>query len=369
GRLAGGIAHDFNNLMTTVIGFSDLLLSRVGDDERLSVDLLEIRHAGERAAALTKQLLAFSRQQAREPKVLDLNAVIRDHARMLERLVGRDVEVLTKLAAGLPPIKADADQLEQVLGNLAMNAGDAMPRGGRLSIETHALDVPEASSPFPSFVPPGRFVELLVSDSGRGMDEEVKRRAFEPFFTTKEKGKGAGLGLSTVYGIVKQSGGYVTIESAAGAGGTTIHVLFPPAEESLSDRTKSSPSSRSGGGVLLLVEDEEPVRRLLSEGLARAGYRVLSASSAGEALDLARTEAGPIDLLVSDWMLPDAKGDELLHRLREVRPGTKVLFVSGYAEEAFSRGGVLEPGESFLMKPVLVSTLAEKIRGILDDGG
>ncbi|HXM37543.1 MAG TPA: PAS domain S-box protein [Gemmatimonadales bacterium] len=367
GRLAGGIAHDFNNLLTAIFGYSDLLAEELPADSPAREDLQEIRTAATRAAALTRQLLAFSRQQVLQPVVLNINGAIEDLEKMLRRVLGEDVELETHLARDLGNATVDPGQLEQVIMNLAVNARDAMPTGGKLTIETANValggDYAEAHRP----VVPGDYIMLAVSDSGIGMNETVKTRLFEPFFTTKEIGKGTGLGLATVYGIVKQSGGYIWVYSEPGHG-AAFKVFFPRVHAPVDEAKKAAPTDGKLGGTetILLAEDDELLRPLARELLAKLGYRVLEASSAAAALELARTHPGNIDLLVSDVVMPEQSGLQLARQLAADRPQMKVLYMSGYTDEAIVRHGLLDPGKNFLQKPFTPAVLARKVREVLD---
>ena len=367
GRLAGGIAHDFNNLLTAVSGYSELLLTQLpeGDPRRESAE--EIRQAGSRAAALTRQLLAFSRRQVLEPRVLDLNAVISGMERMLRRVIGEDVELTTALEPELWRSKADPGQIEQAILNLVVNARDAMPRGGRLTVETANVELDEKFAGLYATVHPGPHVMLAVSDTGVGMDAELQARLFEPFFTTKERGKGTGLGLSTTYGIVKQSGGSIWVYSEPGHG-TTFKIYLPRCEEPLEDRVAPAPTKAPAAGTesVLLVEDEPEVRRLVEKLLALRGYKVLSAGSPSEAIALARRHEAPIELLLTDVIMPGMNGRELARVLAETRPRMKVLYMSGYTDAAISQQGILAPGTAFLSKPFTPDVLARKVREVID---
>ena len=369
GRLAGGIAHDFNNLLTAVSGYSELLLRELpaGDPGRESAE--EIRKAGSRAAALTQQLLAFSRRQVLEPRVLDLNAVIAGMERMLRRVIGEDVELITATQPDLWRAKADPGQIEQAILNLVVNARDAMPRGGRLTLETANVELDEEFAGRYASVEPGPHVMLAVSDTGIGMDAELQARLFEPFFTTKEHGKGTGLGLSTTYGIVKQSGGSIWVYSEPGHG-TTFKIYLPRCEEPLED-LPAAPTAREaapGSETVLLVEDEPEVRRLVEKLLRLKGYRVLSAGSPSDAVAIARRHEDAIDLLLTDVIMPGMNGRELARLLAEGRPAMKVLYMSGYADAAMSQHGILPPGTAFLSKPFTPEVLARKVREVLDGG-
>jgi CheY-like chemotaxis protein len=366
GRLAGGIAHDFNNLLTAILGYAELMESQL-EDEGLKSELREIRLAGERAAALTRQLLAFSRRQVLQPRTLDLNTVVSDVEKMLARLIGEDVTLATRLEPDLGCVKADPGQLEQVMMNLAVNARDAMPEGGTLTFETaNAVLDADFVAVHPGALP-GAYVVLMVADTGTGMTDEVRSHAFEPFFTTKEKGKGTGLGLATAYGIVKQSGGYITVDSGVGRG-TTFRIYLPRVEGTavVSERTASSSRLAIGTETILLVEDEAGVRRLSLTVLESQGYVVLEAASGDMALQVARSRTGPIHLVVTDVVMPGMSGRELWDRLRVLRPDSRVLFMSGYTDDAIARHGVLEPGIAFLQKPFTPFSLAQKVREVLD---
>ena len=370
GRLAGGIAHDFNNLLTIINGFSGLLLTEAPEHDPARPMLEDIHKAGERAAALTGQLLAFSRKQILQPRVLDLNALVADMHKMLARVIGEDVSLIAAPAPGLARIRADAGQVEQVLMNLAVNARDAMPGGGRLTVETANVSLDEVSTQgFPG-VRPGPYVLLAVSDTGTGMDAETQGHLFEPFFTTKGPGKGTGLGLATVYGIVKQSGGHVKVYSEPGRG-TTFKVYFPAIEavEGRGDAEPAAAEPARGKEVVLLVEDEEGVRRLTQSLLERLGYRVLAAPGGAEALEAAAGHRGEIDVLVTDVVMPQMSGPQVAEALEPLHPGIKVLYLSGYADDAVVRHGVLGAGKAFLQKPFTAAALAEKVRQVLDEQG
>ncbi|HET8713216.1 MAG TPA: PAS domain S-box protein [Gemmatimonadales bacterium] len=368
GRLAGGVAHDFNNVLTAIFGYVDLLREEFPEATGAGKDLAEIRKAAERAASLTRQLLAFSRQQVLEPVVLHVNDLVEDIEKMLHRLIGEDVQLRLKLARDAGHVRADPGQMQQVIMNLVVNARDAMPQGGSLIIETASADLSEQYAELHRPVVPGPYVMLAISDTGVGMTAEVKAKIFEPFFTTKEKGKGTGLGLSTVYGIVKQSGGYIWAYSEVGRG-TTFKVYLPrvaaAADKPLERRPE--PAARGGRETILLAEDDGLLRPLARTLLEKLGYAVLEAEDAESALATAATHAGPIDLLVTDVIMPGAGGRELARRLHETRPGTKVLFVSGYTDDAIVQHGMLEPGLDFLQKPFTPAALAKKIRAVLDN--
>jgi PAS domain S-box-containing protein len=366
GRLAGGVAHDFNNMLTIISGYSGLLLEHPATIEPLRGYVDEIRNASGRAASLTRQLLAFSRQQVLAPRVLDLNAVVSNIQKMLKRLIGEDIDLVTALGESLWPVMADPGQLEQVLLNLAVNARDAMPDGGVVSIETTnvKMDTAAAQAHFP--LKPGPYALLTFSDTGSGMDAETQARIFEPFFTTKETGKGTGLGLATVYGIVKQSGGYIWVFSEVGKG-TTFKIYLPRTEVELDDSGpgRSLVETQRGTETLLLVEDEDAVRELVRNVLRENGYRVLEASRGEEALELSELFAGRIDLLVTDVVMPGMNGRELARRLVSSRPQVKVLYISGYADNAVWYPGGLDAGGAFLQKPFTPEALARKVREAL----
>jgi two-component system, cell cycle sensor histidine kinase and response regulator CckA len=366
GRLAGGVAHDFNNVLTAIFGYADLIAEDFPLDSPVRRDLEEIRKAAQRASALTRQLLAFSRQQVLEPVVLSVNDLVEDIDKMLQRLVGEDVELRVKLPPDVGNVRTDPGQLQQVIMNLVVNARDAMPTGGKLLIETANADLTEQYAEAHQPVSPGRYVLLAVSDTGSGMTAEVKSRMFEPFFTTKEKGRGTGLGLSTVYGIVKQSGGYVWVYSELGRG-TTFKIYLPRVDAPVARiAAPRETGTLAGTETILLAEDDAMLRPLARGLLERLGYTVLDAENAERALGAARAHAGPIHLLVADVVMPGGSGRELARRLAESRPDTKVLYVSGYTDDAIVHHGMLEPGLAFLQKPFTPDALARKVRAVLD---
>jgi PAS domain S-box-containing protein len=364
GRLAGGVAHDFNNLLTAIGGYSELLLMRLAEDDPARHEVEEIRRAGERAAALTRQLLAFSRRQVIQPRVLDLNDVVRDTERMLRRLIGEDVRLATRLADHLLAVKADPGQLEQVVMNLAVNARDAMPEGGRLTISSgrHAVSAYDSRHPRAK---PGSWVFLQVVDTGVGMQPDVVRRIFEPFFTTKEVGKGTGLGLSTVYGIVEQGGGWIEVDSEP-AKGSAFTVWLPEASEPITETAAPPKARRSAGGeVVLVVEDEPAVRALVSRTLLAHGYVVLEAPSGVDAMSLAARHDGEIHLLLTDVVMPDLRGPDLRERLIALRPDLRTVFMSGYSEDT-ALPASSTPGVGFLQKPFTPERLTRLLRDVLD---
>jgi PAS domain S-box-containing protein len=366
GRLAGGVAHDFNNLLTIISGYGGLLLEHPGIIEPLRGYVNEIRNASGRAASLTRQLLAFSRQQVLAPRVLGLNAVVANIEKMLKRLIGEDVDLVTNLGESLWPVKADPGQLEQVLLNLAVNARDAMPNGGVLTITTANVEMDSASAQTHFPLSPGPYVLLAFNDTGIGMDAETQARIFDPFFTTKDKGKGTGLGLAMVYGIVKQSGGYIWVYSEVGKG-TTFKIYLPRTAEEVDESGpgRSLVEAQQGTETLLLVEDEDAVRALVRNVLKERGYRVMEASRGQDALDLAEQYWGQIDLLVTDVVMPQMSGRELARRLANLRPQIKVLYISGYADNAVWYEGGLDSAVAFLQKPFSPEALAHKVREVL----
>jgi two-component system cell cycle sensor histidine kinase/response regulator CckA len=367
GRLAGGVAHDFNNLLSAILSYSELVLDDLPADHASREDVEQIRQAGNRAAELTHQLLAFSRRQLLQLRIIDLNAVVASVDRMLRRVIGEDIELRTVLSPSLGHTKADAGQLEQVLINLAVNARDAMPTGGILTITTANAEVGGRRVAGWPQVQPGGYVTLSVRDTGTGMSREVQERIFEPFFTTKGPGHGTGLGLSTVYGIVAQSGGQVFVTSEPGAGST--FTIYLPAHQADIDVAAARPPRapvRSGAETVLLVEDETLVRQLTHEILRRNGYRVLEAADGVEALAVVRDHAGHIDLMLTDVVMPRMSGHELVELARPVRPDMRILYVSGYSEEAIARQGQLTDGIELLAKPFTPGVLTAKIRELLD---
>jgi len=366
GRLAGGVAHDFNNVLSVIIGYGDLLLQDLRPADPMRAEVEEIRKAGQRAAGLTRQLLMFSRQQVVEPRVIDLHEVLTSMDKMLQRILGEDVELVSMPPKAAGRVKADPSHIEQVILNLVVNARDAMPTGGKLTLETAnvVLDEDYARSHLPAKA--GPYVMLAVSDTGVGMDRETQARIFEPFFTTKDIGTGTGLGLSTVFGIVQQSGGNIWVYSEPGKG-TTFKVYLPRVDDDVdAPKPHVAPATLRGTETILLVEDEEQVRTVVVNILRRQGYRVFPAQHAGEALLLCESYPEAIDLLITDVVMPQMSGPELARRLARTRPGMKVLCMSGYTDDSIVRHGVLESGVAFLQKPVTPATLASKVREILD---
>jgi PAS domain S-box-containing protein len=367
GRLAGGVAHDFNNLLTVINGYGGMLLDGLGETHALRDAALEICNAGERAAALTRQLLAFSRRQVLDPKVINLNVVVENFVKMLRRLVGEDIEVITALDPSLEQAVADQGLIEQVLMNLATNARDAMPQGGTLLIETKNVDIDEDYAAAHAAAKLGRHVVLTFSDSGVGMDAATRARAFEPFFTTKPRGKGTGIGLATVYGIVQQCNGWIWVYSEVGKG-TTFKIYLPPTLESgpVNVDTPARALDLRGTETILVVEDQSEVRKLTVEALKLYGYRVMDAANGDDALHLCRSWPAPIDLMITDIIMPGITGPEVADQLAALRPGTKVLYISGYPEDLVANQGVLDPGVAYLSKPFTAVALAEKVRGVLN---
>jgi hypothetical protein len=369
GMLAGGVAHDFNNLLTIISGYSQLLLNSLapGDANRYSAE--QILKAGERAATLTRQLLAFSRPQVLQPKVLELNKLVTSLSTLLRRLIGEDVDLQLALRADLGMVSADAGQIEQVLMNLVVNARDAMPKGGTLTIETANVELDESYSGRHLAVKPGPYVQIAVSDNGGGMDEATQARLFEPFFTTKAAGRGTGLGLSTVFGIVKQSGGHLDVYSVPGRG-TSVKVYLPRSDQPAEVEAEATRKRvATGSETVLLVEDEEAVRRLVREALVRAGYKVMDTSDPLEARRLSESYRGMIHLLITDVVMPKVSGRELAEELRARRAGMKVLYMSGYADNAIVNTGILQKEVAFLQKPFTPAALTQKVREVLGSGG
>jgi len=366
GRLAGSVAHDFNNLLSVIISYASMVLSDLKEVDPLRTDIDSILKAGEKAADLTRQLLAFSRQQVLAPRLVDLNKIVRESEKMLRRLIGEDVTLLIHCAKALSKVKVDPNQIDQVILNLAINARDAMPNGGKLSIETKdvMLDGPYTNDHFG--VVPGPHVMLAVTDTGVGMDRETQARIFEPFFTTKELGKGTGLGLSTVFGIVQQSGGNVWVYSELG-GGTTFKVYLPVAEGVEAEFPEIvEPTTLQGTETVLLVEDQDEVRQVTHEILRRYGYHVIEARNAGEALLTCEQHPRTIHLLLTDVVMPQMSGRELANRLGRIRGDMKVLYMSGYTDNAILHHGILDSGIHYLQKPIVPETLARRVREVLD---
>jgi len=369
GRLAGGIAHDFNNLLMVISGYSEFLLDRLGPDPALRGPAQEIAGASQRASSLTRQLLAFSRKQMLAPKILDLNEVVTENLKLLTRVIGEDIDLVMVPAAVLGSVRADAGQIDQVIMNLAVNARDAMPTGGKLTIETSNVSLDEEYARFRAPLRPGDYVMLSISDSGQGMDSETQSHIFEPFFTTKGT-KGTGLGLSTVYGIVKQSGGYIWVSSEAGKG-TTFKIYFPRVAERAETVAQVVSSEEAvltepGTETILLAEDEANLRYLARQFLEKQGYKVIEAADGAAAMQIAVAHEGVIHLLLTDVIMPGMNGRELAQRISEIRPQTKVLYMSGYTENVIGHDGTLDAGVSLLQKPFTLRDLKSKVREVLD---
>jgi signal transduction histidine kinase/CheY-like chemotaxis protein len=367
GRLAGGVAHDFNNLLMVIRGHAALSLNCLAPDNPLRRELAEILKAADRASSLTRQLLAFSRKQVLQPQVLNLNALVTQVVELMPPLLGEDINLVIHLDPQLGWVKADPGQMEQVIMNLVFNARDAMPDGGELTIQTENADLDQILAGCHPGVRPGPHVMLAVHDTGRGMNEETQAHLFEPFFTTKDRSKGTGLGLATVYGTVNQSGGCVTVSSTLGKG-TTIQVYLPRAEETIEvvETPKALPESLQGSETIMVVEDDDAVRNMTREFLKVNGYAVVEARSAADAIQLMEGHSGPIDLVLTDVVMPGMKGPELVERLANQRPGTKVLYMSAYTEDAVINFGMLGQGTAFIEKPFSPDELASKVRKVLD---
>ena len=364
GRLAGGVAHDFNNLLMVICGYSEFLLERVGSDLKLRVPAQEIANAADRATSLTRQLLAFSRKQMLAPKLVDLNAIVTENLKMLTRMIGEDIELVMVPGGELGVVKADPGQIEQVIMNLAVNARDAMPQGGKLTIETANINIDEEYARSHSPIPVGQYVMLAISDTGVGMDAETQSHMFEPFFTTKGL-KGTGLGLSTVYGIIKQSGGYIWVDSEPGKG-TTFKIFLPRATATgqpiIPEPAVTAAKFEQPRETVLLVEDESELRRLVRQYLEHQGYTILEAADGFQAIELANTHPGTIHLLLTDVVMPGMNGRELARRLSASRPEIKVLYMSGYTENVIAEKGTLEQGITLLQKPFALSILKARVR-------
>lgn len=367
GRLAGGVAHDFNNLLSVILSYAGFAADALRESDPVRADIVEIQTAGQRAATLTRQLLAFSRKQVLDPQALNLNEVVAGIESMLRRLLGEDVDIEVHLAQDIDSVMADVGQIEQVIMNLAVNARDAMPQGGKLTIETFNIELDGAYAAQHIATKPGRYVLLSVTDTGAGMDAEIRQHIFEPFFTTKEKGKGSGLGLATVYGIVKQSGGNIWVYSEPGCG-TTFKIYLPRVDALATDVRRISTSVlATGDETVLIVEDEEAVRRAAERMLRSAGYVVLTAGSGIDALVLCQDGHKTIDLLLTDVVMPQMSGRDLAEKAVKLRPGLKVLYMSGYTDNAIVHHGVLDPGMHFIGKPFATAALTRKVREVLDD--
>jgi len=367
GRLSGGIAHDFNNLLGVIIGYSQVLKRSLKPEHPLYEHAEEIEKASQRAVSLTRQLLAFSRQQVLEPVVLNMNALVSDMEKMLPRLIGEDIALTLTLDPALGQVKADPGQIEQVIMNLAVNARDAMPDGGKLTIQTANVDLDTTYTHQHPGSRVGSYVMLRVTDTGTGIDPEIQAQIFEPFFTTKERDKGTGLGLATVYGIVKQSGGYIAVDSEKGKGASfSVYLLRVENAVTAPDLSNEAPVSVRGSETILLVEDEESLRKLADMFLRGSGYHVLTAADGAQALQVARQYAGPIHLLLTDVVMPGINGRVLAERLAPSQPGMRILYVSGYTDSFIAGHGVLEAGAHLLHKPFTEESLTRKVRELLD---
>ena len=367
GQLAGGVAHDFNNILTVIKGYSQLSLTEIKESDPLKENIEEVKKAADRAADLTRQLLAFSRRQIMEMKILDLNDLVKNLDKMLRRIIGEDIELVTLLAEDLGRVNADPGQIEQVIINLAVNARDAMPKGGKLTIETADVELDEEYARAHIAVKPGAYVMLSVSDSGMGMTKEIQDRVFEPFFTTKEKGKGTGLGLSTVYGIVKQIGGNIWVYSEPEKG-TTLKIYLPQVNEPLEEMREKVVKDElpRGNETILIVEDEEDVLKLAGRVLSRQGYTVLETTNGGEALKVCREQKEPIHLILTDVVMPQMSGRELIERCREIRQDFKAIYMSGYTDDTVTHHGILEKGMNYIQKPFTIEGLTRKVREVLE---
>jgi CheY-like chemotaxis protein len=365
GRLAGGVAHDFNNMLTAIMSYSDLILSDMAPESPLRSDMVEIVKAAEKATALTRKLLAFSRQQVLRPAMVDMNATVEGLRKMIKRLLGEDIELSVHPGEGLWTVSADPTEIERVIMNLVLNSRDAMPEGGRLTIETSNVVIDEEYATAHAETSPGDYVVVAISDTGAGMTREVREKIFEPFFTTKEKGRGTGLGLPSVYGIVKQSGGFVWVYSELGKG-TTFKIYLPRAMEVRVPGASTPQRNRTvGAETILLVEDDDEVRQVASRILRRNGYRVLEAGNGADALRVCENENDPVDLIVTDLVMPEMGGSELAKKIREQQPDARILFTSGYTEDAVVRQSLLQEGEAFIEKPFTPAKLANKAREML----
>ncbi len=369
GQLTGGISHDFNNLLGVILGYTDLVINQLAPGDPILEKMEEIRRAADRAADLTKQLLAFSRKQVFEPGVLDLNGILSRMETMLKRLIGDDIDLRIIPATSIGRVKSDAGQIEQVIMNLVVNARDAMPEGGELVIETANVDSPETRTREGAMFPEGRYVMLSVSDTGNGMDDDTKAKIFEPFFTTKEPGKGTGLGLSTVYGIVKQSNGFIWVYSELGRG-TAFKIYLPEVEEEVTierERKVLAPLA-VGSETILVAENDAALRKVISEFLETSGYKLLKVDNPSEILRFVERHPGPIHLMITDVVMPNIDTQKLVKEIGAMNPGMKVLYISGYTRDSISIQGTLKEGLSFLSKPFTREALLRKVRAVLDPG-
>jgi signal transduction histidine kinase/CheY-like chemotaxis protein len=370
GRLAGGVAHDFNNLLTVIMSCTDLLLTDGTETPNQREDLEQIRDAAVAAASLTRQLLAFSRQEVIQPRLVEVNSVVASADGILKRLIGEDIDLTTVLTDDSPIVKIDRSQLEQVIVNLAVNARDAMPSGGKLTIETQIVDVDHSYATAHWSVAPGKYTVISVADTGTGMDENTQARIFEPFYTTKEVGKGTGLGLAMVYGTVKQSGGFIWVYSEPGSG-TTFKIYLPVAQDGTLPATEHKPLTPPprGSETIVLAEDSAAVRSTARQILERAGYTVLEAPNGKTALEIARKKSHLIHMLITDVVMPEMSGSQLTERFAALRPSAKILYMSGYTDDAVVRHGVISAGIDYLQKPFSSEALLRKVRDVLDGNG
>jgi CheY-like chemotaxis protein len=369
GRLAGGVAHDFNNMLGVILGQAEMALEESALSPSLRATLHEIRGAAERSAVLTRQLLAFARKQTVMPQLLDLNTTVEGMISMLRRLIGEDIRVVWMPAAGVCPVEIDPAQVDQIMVNLCVNARDAISGVGKIIIETQRVTIDEAGGDVHLDAVPGDYVQLAVSDNGCGMDKTIVAKLFEPFFTTKEPGEGTGLGLATVYGIVRQNHGFITVYSEPGAG-TTFRIYLPKKAAPVKKaRPEAMPPMPRGRETILLVEDEPTILKMATQLLERVGYRVLAAAAPSEAIRIAKSDAGAIELLITDVVMPEMNGRELRHALTAVLPQLRCLFMSGYTNNVIAHHGVLDEGVNFIAKPFSARELASKVREVLDTTG
>ena len=367
GRLAGGVAHDFNNMLTVIAGYSEMLMKNLKKDDPIYIGLEEIGKAAEKSSAMTRQLLAFSRRQVLQPKVLDLNASITNAYQMFHRLIGEMIDLVIVAATDIGRVKVDPSQLEQVMLNLIVNARDAMPKGGKIIIETKSVFFDEYNALQQQGIKAGKYVLLSVKDTGMGMTEEVKAHIFEPFFTTKEAEKGTGLGLATVFGIIKQNDGSIEVDSQPGQG-ATFKIYLPEVKEKIDrEKNKITPSEQKGSEIILLVEDETAVRTLTRKILELNGYTVLEAEGGGKAISICQEYKSTIHLLLTDFVMPCMSGEDLSEKLLVLRPEMRVIYFSGYIDQPWNQRKILEPGTAFLQKPFTPDKLARKVREVLDN--
>ena len=369
GTLAGGVAHDFNNLLTAIIGGSDLLLTKLDENDPVAKRIKDIREAGEKASGLTRQLLAFSRKQVLEAKIINLNDLVNNLKKMLSRLISEDIDLQADFKCDNPVIKADPTQIEQVLINLVVNARDAMPKGGKIIISTADTKIDQNRQEFKSIVKAGEYVRLSVKDTGQGIKKEIIDKVFDPFFTTKDRDKGTGLGLAMVYGIIKQHGGYIWAESEEG-NGTVFDIYLPKVPESKFAPEIHKPDEtnvKPGNETVLVAEDDKNVQRLVSYTLSTYGYKVIASENVKDALEIARKEGCKIDLLLTDVIMPDLNGRQLYEEIRQICPDIRAIYMSGYNDEVISEKGFLKSDVKFIQKPFTIADLARKVREVLDE--